>query len=134
MEVQACVEAKVDPSLAVVDTSALSTPSHSPAMAAAVADAAAASKAASAVPKAPSLLQGSILVTSGSGEVRLLHPNPAAGAEKVPSQQMLWSSAVSPMRPLPPMVGQRSLVIEAAYAIAPGKPIWNVLNGSGVQV
>lgn len=115
----------MDPSLAVVDTSALSTPSRSPAVAAAVADAAAAAGAESVASQAPSPLQGSILVTSGSGEVRLLHRNPAAGAEKVPSQPMLWSSAVSPLRPLPPMVGQRPLVIEAAYAIAPGK-IWSM--------
>ena len=105
-------EARVDPSLAVIDATALP------------------SGTADGRPYRE-MLVGALLVTSGDGGITLLYRNAksahgASAAGSTPSSptaltDMKQTEVVFPLRPLPPLAGHRPLVIEAAYALASGE-------------
>jgi hypothetical protein len=103
--------ARMDPSLAVIDTTALPE------------------AAAGLTSPQTTTLVGSLLVTSGDGGVALLYRRDMSAvgdpplAPSLPSSHsgMLQTETVFPLRSLPPLAGHRPLVIEAAYALSSGE-------------
>ncbi len=94
--VGSALDVLLDPSLAVLDMSCLHNSAASVA-------------AASGLPP-----PGSMLASVGDGSIVLLYAGDSRAA-------MCVSEAVWPLRPAPPLIGHRPLVLEAAYALATGE-------------